>query len=143
MPCPNFASTVSRSQSMVTALGRIRILRTRSELAGSKCLTGSFPRAPGSGCTAPKMARPASMTMSRRGALTGSALIFSGGICFGPVRGAWPEGPDEWKGWWGDEPPYHTPVFVLTHYPRAALKMAGGTTFHFVTDGIYSDLKQA
>ena len=65
---------------------------------------------------------------------------------FGPIRGPWSkgqEGPDEWKGWWGDEPPYHTPVFVLTHYPRAALKMAGGTTFHFVTEGIHSALEQA
>ncbi|MDQ6653612.1 MAG: dihydrofolate reductase family protein, partial [Acidobacteriota bacterium] len=62
---------------------------------------------------------------------------------FGPVRGAWPTGPDEWKGWWGDEPPYHTPVFVLTHHPRAPLEMKGGTTFHFATDGIQSALKQA
>src|SRR5258708_32446593 len=62
---------------------------------------------------------------------------------FGPIRGPWPEGPDEWKGWWGDEPPYHTPVFVLTHYPRAPLKMAGGTTFHFVIEGTHSALDQA
>ena len=62
---------------------------------------------------------------------------------FGPVRGDWPEGPDEWKGWWGDEPPYHTPVYVLTHHPRASLEMKGGTTFHFVTDGIHSALAQA
>lgn len=62
---------------------------------------------------------------------------------FGPVRGPWPEGPNEWKGWWGDEPPYHTPVFVLTHYARAPLEMKGGTTFHFVTDGIHSALAQA
>ena len=60
---------------------------------------------------------------------------------FGPVRGPWPD--ESWKGWWGDEPPYHTPVFVLTHYPRAPLEMKGGTTFHFVTDGIHSALKQA
>lgn len=53
---------------------------------------------------------------------------------FGPVRGPWPD--DSWKGWWGDEPPYHTPVFVLTHYPRAPVEMAGGTTFHFVTERI-------
>ncbi len=52
---------------------------------------------------------------------------------FGPVRGAW-QG-DEWKGWWGDTPPYHVPVFVLTHYPRPPLVMQGGTTFYFVTDG--------
>jgi dihydrofolate reductase len=60
---------------------------------------------------------------------------------FGPIRGDWID--DSWKGWWGDEPPYHTPVFVLTHYPRAPLKMAGGTTFHFVTDGIQDALQQA
>jgi dihydrofolate reductase len=60
---------------------------------------------------------------------------------FGPVRGPWPD--ENWKGWWGDEPPYHTPVFVLTHHARAPLKMAGGTEFRFVTDGIHSALKQA
>ncbi len=60
---------------------------------------------------------------------------------FGPVRGAWPD--DSWKGWWGDEPPYHTPVFVLTHHARAPLAMAGGTTFYFITDGIESALKKA
>ena len=60
---------------------------------------------------------------------------------FGPVRGPWPD--DSWKGWWGDEPPYHTPVFVLTHYARAPLRMAGGTTFHFVTGGIDAALEQA
>jgi dihydrofolate reductase len=60
---------------------------------------------------------------------------------FGPVRGPWPD--DSWKGWWGDEPPYHTPVFVLTHHPRAPLAMAGGTEFRFVTDGIQSALDQA
>jgi dihydrofolate reductase len=60
---------------------------------------------------------------------------------FGPVRGPWPD--DSWKGWWGDEPPYHTPVFVLTHHARAPLKMAGGTEFRFVTDGIHAALQQA
>jgi dihydrofolate reductase len=60
---------------------------------------------------------------------------------FGPVRGPWPD--ENWKGWWGDEPPYHTPVFVLTHYARAPLKMAGGTQFHFVTGGIHAALEQA
>ena len=52
---------------------------------------------------------------------------------FGPVRGPWPD--LSWRGWWGEEPPYHVPVFVLTHHPREPLVMAGGTTFHFVTDG--------
>jgi len=60
---------------------------------------------------------------------------------FGPVRGPWPD--DQWKGWWGEEPPYHVPVFVLTHHPRAPLKMKGGTEFRFVTDGIESALEQA
>jgi dihydrofolate reductase len=60
---------------------------------------------------------------------------------FGPVRGPWQD--DSWKGWWGDNPPYHTPVFVLTHHARAPLVMAGGTTFYFVTEGTESALKQA
>jgi len=60
---------------------------------------------------------------------------------FGPVRGPWPD--DSWKGWWGDEPPYHAPVFVLTHHPRPSIPMAGGTTFHFVTDGIHAALERA
>src|SRR5258707_14531557 len=60
---------------------------------------------------------------------------------FGPVRGSWPD--ESWKGWWGDEPPYHTPVFVLTHHPRKSVEMKGGTTFHFVTDGIQTALQCA
>ena len=60
---------------------------------------------------------------------------------FGPVRGPWPD--DEWKGWWGDEPPYHVPVFVLTHHARDPLPMQGGTTFHFVTGGIHAALDAA
>jgi dihydrofolate reductase len=60
---------------------------------------------------------------------------------FGPVRGSW-DG-DSWKGWWGNNPPYHVPVFVLTHHPRAPLAMDGGTTFHFVTDGLDSALERA
>jgi dihydrofolate reductase len=60
---------------------------------------------------------------------------------FGPVRGPWCD--DTWKGWWGEEPPYHVPTFVLTHHARASIEMKGGTTFHFVTDGIESALAQA
>jgi dihydrofolate reductase len=60
---------------------------------------------------------------------------------FGPVRGPWPD--ESWRGWWGDEPPYHTPVFVLTGYPRAPLRMAGNTEFHFVTEGIHAALERA
>jgi dihydrofolate reductase len=60
---------------------------------------------------------------------------------FGPVRGPWPD--DSWKGWWGDEPPYHCDTFVLTHHPRASITMKGGTVFHFITDGIEAALQRA
>jgi dihydrofolate reductase len=60
---------------------------------------------------------------------------------FGPVRGPWPD--DSWKGWWGDDPPYHVPVFVLTHHAREPLQMEGGTTFHFVTGGIHEAMERA
>jgi dihydrofolate reductase len=60
---------------------------------------------------------------------------------FGPVRGPWPD--ESWRGWWGEEPPYHVPVFVLTHHARPTLKMTGGTTFYFVTEGIHAALDQA
>ena len=62
-------------------------------------------------------------------------------ICLRPIRGPWQD--DSWKGWWGNNPPYHTPVFVLTHYPRPDLAMEGGTTFHFVTDGPEAALERA
>jgi dihydrofolate reductase len=60
---------------------------------------------------------------------------------FGPVRGTWPD--ESWRGWWGDNPPYHTPVFVLTHHPRDSVVMDGGTVFHFVTDGIHGAFERA
>ena len=60
---------------------------------------------------------------------------------FGPIRGQWPN--NEWKGWWGENPPYHVPVYVLTHHPRESLTMKGGTVFHFITDGIESALDKA
>ncbi len=60
---------------------------------------------------------------------------------FGPIRGPWPD--ENWKGWWGDNPPYHVPVFVLTNYPRKSIEMEGGTTFHFVTEGIHHALEKA
>ena len=60
---------------------------------------------------------------------------------FGPIRGPWPD--EAWKGWWGDDPPYHAPVFVITHHTRPSLTMNGGTTFHFVTEGIHEALQWA
>ena len=74
-------------------------------------------------------------------AMAGFGAFILGRNMFGPVRGEWPD--DSWKGWWGDNPPYHTPVYVLTHHARAPIEMAGGTTFHFVTDGIVAALDQA
>jgi dihydrofolate reductase len=71
----------------------------------------------------------------------GIGATIMGRNMFGPIRGEWPD--EEWKGWWGENPPYHVPVFVLTHYPRKSVEMAGGTTFHFVTGGIEDALKRA
>jgi dihydrofolate reductase len=77
---------------------------------------------------------------ARRGFANVGAWIL-GRNMFGPVRGPWPD--DSWKGWWGDEPPYHCEVFVLTHHPRKSFAMQGGTTFHFVTGGIEEALTRA
>ncbi len=74
-------------------------------------------------------------------AFAGIGAWILGRNMFGPVRGPWPD--ESWRGWWGEEPPYHTPVFVLTHHARAPLQMAGGTGFHFVTGGIEAALEQA
>jgi dihydrofolate reductase len=73
--------------------------------------------------------------------LDGMGATIMGRNMFGPIRGDW--GASEWRGWWGDEPPYHCPVFVLTHYAHDPIEMAGGTTFHFVTDGIESAYTRA
>jgi dihydrofolate reductase len=73
-------------------------------------------------------------------AIIAAKAFIMGRNMFGPIRGEW---TGDWKGWWGPEPPYHAPVFVLTHYQRDPLVMDGGTTFHFVTDGIESAMAQA
>ncbi len=74
-------------------------------------------------------------------AMEGFGAFILGRNMFGPAGDDW-GGPD-WKGWWGDDPPYHAPTFILTHHPRAPIVMEGGTTFHFVTDGIEAALAQA
>jgi dihydrofolate reductase len=76
-----------------------------------------------------------------RRSMAGFGAFILGRNMFGPVRGAWPD--DSWKGWWGENPPYHAPTFVLTHHPRDPIEMEGGTTFIFVTDGIAAALDQA
>ena len=74
-------------------------------------------------------------------AITSAKAYVMGRNMFGPIRGDW--GDDSWTGWWGDDPPYHAPVFVLTHHPREQVPMQGGTTFTFVTDGIEAALARA
>ncbi|MBK5219711.1 MAG: dihydrofolate reductase family protein [Thermoleophilia bacterium] len=74
-------------------------------------------------------------------AQAGTGAVVMGRNMFGPVRGPW--GDEDWKGWWGDDPPFHVPTFVLTHHQREPLEMAGGTSFHFVTDGVESAVAQA
>lgn len=73
--------------------------------------------------------------------VAGIGATIMGRNMFGPIRGAW--GSDDWKGWWGDNPPFHHPVFVLTHHPRPSIPMQGGTTFHFVDSGIEAALERA
>jgi dihydrofolate reductase len=74
-------------------------------------------------------------------AMSGFGAFILGRNMFGPIRGEWPD--NEWKGWWGETPPYHVPTFVLTHHARDPIEMLGGTTFHFVTDGIEAALQRA
>ena len=76
-----------------------------------------------------------------RAAMDGFGAFILGRNMFGPIRGEWPD--DTWKGWWGDNPPYHAPTFILTHHARAPIVMEGGTTFHFVTGGIEAALARA
>jgi dihydrofolate reductase len=73
--------------------------------------------------------------------MAGLGAWIMGRNMFGPIRGPWPH--ESWRGWWGENPPYHTPVFVLTHHARSPLEMEGGTVFHFVTDGIHAALERA
>ena len=85
--------------------------------------------------------RALTMRFAARGFNNIGAWILESDPVWDQSAGSWPDG--NWKGWWGDNPPYHTPVFVLTNHPRASITMNGGTTFHFVTDGIHAALKQA
>ena len=73
--------------------------------------------------------------------MAGFGAFILGRNMFAPMRGAWPD--EAWKGWWGDNPPYHAPTYILTHHARPSIEMEGGCTFHFVTDGIDSALRQA
>jgi dihydrofolate reductase len=83
---------------------------------------------------------PVDEALVQRG-VDGIGATIMGRNMFGPVRGEWPD--EQWRGWWGEDPPFHHDVFVLTHHAREPVAMAGGTTFHFVTDGIESALDRA
>ena len=74
-------------------------------------------------------------------AMAGFGAFILGRNMFGPIRGEWSD--EQWKGWWGDNPPYHAPTYILTHHARASIEMQGGTTFHFITDGIDAALRLA
>jgi dihydrofolate reductase len=74
-------------------------------------------------------------------AMAGFGAFILGRNMFGPIRGDWPD--EDWKGWWGDNPPYHAPTYILTHHPRDPIVMEGGTTFYFVTEGIEAALEKA
>ena len=100
-----------------------------------------FPLAAFRGSTAKRAATSMPSTPVVEGWFENVGAVIMGRNMFGPVRGPW--GEDPWRGWWGKEPPFHNPVFVLTHHPREPLEMEGGTTFHFVTDGIEAALEQA
>ena len=73
--------------------------------------------------------------------IDGFGAFILGRNMFGPIRGEWPD--DQWKGWWGTNPPYHAPTFILTNHPRASIEMEGGTVFHFVTEGIEVAMQRA
>ena len=81
------------------------------------------------------------MTTYAYRSMDGFGAFILGRNMFGPIRGPWPD--ENWKGWWGNNPPYHAPTFVLTHHPRDPIEMEGGTTFIFVTEGIEAALEQA
>ncbi|MFT3863617.1 MAG: dihydrofolate reductase family protein [Solirubrobacterales bacterium] len=76
-----------------------------------------------------------------RASLANLGAVVMGRNMFGPIRGDWPD--EEWKGWWGDDPPFHCPVYVLTHHPREAFELENGNSFHFVTDGIEAAMAEA
>ena len=126
---------------MVTLRDQIRVLRILSVSVGLSYSSGFSPQAHGIGSHGQEGGSTGvDNDWAQRGMENVGAWIL-GRNMFGPVRGPWPD--DSWKGWWGDEPPYHVPVFVLTHHPRSPLEMKDGTTFHFVTDGIHSALQRA
>ena len=120
--------------------GPTRASTTRSAWAAPGCMSGCSKPRTAVRCSVWRMATRGSTAFMVRGD-AGIGATIMGRNMFGPIRGPWAD--EEWKGWWGDDPPYHHPVFVLTHHPRAPITMQGGTTFHFVDDGIEAALERA
>jgi dihydrofolate reductase len=118
-------------QSLADPLGK-RGEELHKWFVGTKTFRAMFGKEGGSSGTDERFAAAS---------MDGFGAFILGRNMFGPIRGPWPD--RSWKGWWGSNPPYHTPVFVLTHYPRPSIEMEGGTVFHFVTDGIEAALDQA
>ncbi len=147
--CRSFGSTHSQSPSMVTAPVPTRTWTIRWASAAWRCTqwvlgTKTFQKMHAdfaASLIGDEVAREGvDDDFAARGFENLGAWIL-GRNMFGPMRGPWSD--DSWKGWWGPNPPYHVPVFVLTHHARAPITMEGGTTFHFVTDGIHAALKRA
>src|SRR6201998_473631 len=120
---------------------RNRVSRILWESAGRSSTAGSSERRPSGPCSAKAAARRAWDETFAHRSMDGFGAFILGRNMFGPVRGEWLD--DSWNGWWGDNPPYHAPTFVLTHHAREPIVMEGGTTFHFVTDGIHTALERA
>jgi dihydrofolate reductase len=118
-------------QSVSAPLGK-RGMELHQWLFGTKTFRSMTGQSGGSGGVDDKYAARS---------MTGFGAVIMGRNMFGPIRGGWVDG--SWKGWWGENPPFHTPVFVLTHHPRDSIVMEGGTVFHFVTGGIQDALRQA
>jgi dihydrofolate reductase len=118
-------------QSLADPLGK-RGEELHKWFVGTKTFRAMFGKEGGSGGTDERFAAAS---------MDGFGAFILGRNMFGPIRGPWPD--RSWKGWWGSNPPYHTPVFVLTHHPRPSIEMEGGTVFHFITEGIEAALDQA
>ena len=123
------------------AQGRVRIEKTPSAQGASRCMSGYFGRAPFRKPSEKAAGRQVSTMISPSAVLRISAPGSLDATCLAPF--VVPGQMKSWKGWWGDNPPYHVPVFVLTKYARSPVSMEGGTTFHFVTDGIHAALQRA
>ena len=139
--CPSFASRRSPSRSMGTVPDPTSGSNTRWERTAPSSTRGSFETQTFRKMHGQEGGHTGVDDQLAARAMDNTGAWILGRNMFGPVRGPWPD--ESWRGWWGPSPPYHVPVFVLTHHARAPLVMEGGTTFHFVTGGIHEALERA